>query len=237
MIVIRSMQRGDVVPAIQLLIGGALGVTVEDPSREAEYWEAVQDIGASGGTVLVADDDGEVVGICQVFTFRHFQHVGGRAAEVESVHVRADRRSQGIGEQLRSWARPKSSLASMAVIECNSPVTTSASTLIVSTFVWVTTKAIRVSRNCFLRFRTLDQRHSVGSTHNGASLATQGDVVTAFNDATSRSAAESISADLAGSTMISGVYKASTRVALSGTLTLNGQGHTDAVSSFRRVRP
>lgn len=104
MIVIRSMQRGDVVPAIQLLIGGALGVTVEDPSREAEYWEAVQDIGASGGTVLVADDDGEVVGICQVFTFRHFQHVGGRAAEVESVHVRADRRSQGIGEQLMGAA-------------------------------------------------------------------------------------------------------------------------------------
>lgn len=104
MIVIRSMQRDDVVPAIQLLIGGALGATVEDPSREAEYWEAVQDIVASGGTVLVADDDGEVVGMCQVFTFRHFQHVGGRAAEVESVHVRADRRSQGIGEQLMGAA-------------------------------------------------------------------------------------------------------------------------------------
>jgi GNAT superfamily N-acetyltransferase len=104
MIVIRSMQRDDVVPAIQLLIGGALGATVEDPCREAEYWEAVQDIVASGGTVLVADDDGEVVGMCQVFTFRHFQHVGGRAAEVESVHVRVDRRSQGIGEQLMGAA-------------------------------------------------------------------------------------------------------------------------------------
>jgi len=68
---------------------------------------------------------------------------------------------------------------------------------------------------------------------NGASLAAQGDVVTAFNDAAGRSATASISADLAGSTLISGVYNASTSMALSGTLTLNGQGNADAVFIFQ----
>ncbi len=49
------------------------------------------------GDVLVAELDGDVVGVCQVIIFQHFQHAGGWCAEIESVHVRGDRRSQGIG--------------------------------------------------------------------------------------------------------------------------------------------
>lgn len=37
---------------------------------------------------------------CQVLVFRHFQHTGGWCAEIESVHVRADRRSEGIGAMM-----------------------------------------------------------------------------------------------------------------------------------------
>ncbi len=43
---------------------------------------------------------GVVVGMCQLLLFRHFQRRGGRCAEIESVHVRADRRAQGIGSAL-----------------------------------------------------------------------------------------------------------------------------------------
>jgi GNAT superfamily N-acetyltransferase len=40
------------------------------------------------------------VGLCQVIIFQHFQHAGGWCCELESVHVRDDRRSQGIGAKL-----------------------------------------------------------------------------------------------------------------------------------------
>jgi len=52
------------------------------------------------GDVLVAELDGEVVGICQVMIFPHFQHAGGWCCELESVHVRDDRRGRGIGSSL-----------------------------------------------------------------------------------------------------------------------------------------
>ena len=40
-----------------------------------------------GGAVLVAERDGEVVGVCQLIVFRHLQARGGLCAEIESVHV------------------------------------------------------------------------------------------------------------------------------------------------------
>jgi GNAT superfamily N-acetyltransferase len=54
--------------------------------------------------VLVAELDGEVVGICQVMVFPHFQHTGSWCCELESVHVRADRRSEGIGSAMLQGA-------------------------------------------------------------------------------------------------------------------------------------
>ena len=68
---------------------------------------------------------------------------------------------------------------------------------------------------------------------NGGSLAAQGDVTTAFNDAAGRSSTLSITADLAGNTLTSGVYSAASSMALSGALTLNGQGNPDAVFIFQ----
>ena len=97
MITVRPIRRDDVATAIELLIGGTLTPGSEDASREAEYWAAAEGCQENGGIVLVAEDDGEVLGVCQVLILWHFQRTGGKAAEIESVHVRADRRSQGIG--------------------------------------------------------------------------------------------------------------------------------------------
>jgi len=94
---VRAMEFDDVASAVELLRGGSLMPQYEDPARLDDYWSAVQETRRQRGDVLVAEVDGVVVGVCQVIIFQHFQHAGGWCAEIESVHVRSDVRSRGIG--------------------------------------------------------------------------------------------------------------------------------------------
>lgn len=99
-VLIRSIEYGDVGDAVTVIIGGSTRPESEDPRNSDAYWPAVVETRARRGDVLVAVDDGDVVGVCQVLIFQHFQHVGGWCCEIESVHVREDRRSHGIGGAL-----------------------------------------------------------------------------------------------------------------------------------------
>ncbi len=97
MLEVRGIERGEVAAAVAIINEGTLSPGDEHPEREDEYWAAVVEVRERRGDVLVAVDDGVVVGVCQVIVFRHFQHTGGWCAELESVYVRADRRGQRIG--------------------------------------------------------------------------------------------------------------------------------------------
>ena len=98
------MRREDVEAAVALLIDGTLSPDAERLDDADTYWSAVLETRARDGEMLVADLDDEVVAIAQVMVLRHFQHVGGRCAEIESVHVRRDLRSRGIGAALLTEA-------------------------------------------------------------------------------------------------------------------------------------
>jgi len=90
---------------VELLQHGALREGKEDLSDSGPYLAALAEIQtASGNHLVVAEVDDEVVGMCQVVVFRHFQHGGGMCAEVESMHVHPDFRSNGIGERLVTFA-------------------------------------------------------------------------------------------------------------------------------------
>jgi GNAT superfamily N-acetyltransferase len=99
-VVIRPIERDDVRAASLVVQGGSLSPGFEDENDVQGYWDAVEETRRRRGDVLVATDRGEVVGVCQVMVFPHFQHTGGWCCELESVHVRADYRSQGVGTQL-----------------------------------------------------------------------------------------------------------------------------------------
>jgi GNAT superfamily N-acetyltransferase len=101
---VRPIAYEDLAFAIVILQEGSLTPQYEDPARVDAYWRAVQDTRDSGGDVLVAVVDGEVVGVCQVLVFTHFQHAGRPCCELESVHVRSDHRSQGIGTLMLAHA-------------------------------------------------------------------------------------------------------------------------------------
>jgi GNAT superfamily N-acetyltransferase len=101
-LVIRDATEADLGRLAELMnLGGVPGRPPrETPDDPAPYRRALREIGDGEGGVLVAELDGEVVGMCQLIVFRHLQAGGGRCAEIESVHVHPDCRARGIGTVL-----------------------------------------------------------------------------------------------------------------------------------------
>ena len=99
-VVIRPIELRDVRSASLVIQGGSLTPDVEDEKSVDAYWAAVEETRRRRGDVFVADLGGDVIGVCQVMVFPHFQHTGGWCAELESVHVREDLRGLGIGSRM-----------------------------------------------------------------------------------------------------------------------------------------
>lgn len=76
---------------------------------------------------------------------------------------------------------------------------------------------------------------TAGATHAGDARAAQAqsDLVIAYNDAAGRAPTASVAGDLVGQTLTGGVYKSSGPLAVSGTLTLDGQGDPNTVWIFQ----
>ncbi len=101
----RSAEPDDIERLVALLDLGALVPGKEDPGHLGRYAAALSEIrSAPGNEVLVAEVDGVIVGMCQLVVFRHLQAGGGLCAEIESLHVHPDARSQGVGMQLLAAA-------------------------------------------------------------------------------------------------------------------------------------
>lgn len=96
----RSARADDLESIVRCIAAGALVEGKEDPSDLEPYRAALADAQTPPSDVLVAEADGEVVGVAQLIVFRHVQVHGAWCAELESVHVRADRRGNGIGAVL-----------------------------------------------------------------------------------------------------------------------------------------
>lgn len=104
---VRPLRRAEVAAAVAVVLSGSLEPDAERPDDPDAYWAAALETAERGGAVLVAVEDGAVVGVCQLLLLRHFQHAGGLCAELESVHVRADRRGRGIGGRLLAAAEER----------------------------------------------------------------------------------------------------------------------------------
>jgi GNAT superfamily N-acetyltransferase len=99
---VRAATESDLPRVAELMnLGGVVGrAPRETPDDPEPYRRALRDIEVGSGGVLVAELDGEVVGVCQLIVFRHLQARGGLCAEIESVHVHPAHRSHEIGTTL-----------------------------------------------------------------------------------------------------------------------------------------
>lgn len=68
---------------------------------------------------------------------------------------------------------------------------------------------------------------------NGPALGAENDLITASTDAAGRTPFVTVSGDLGGSTLVGGVYRSTSSMGLTGTVTLNGGGNADTVWIFQ----
>jgi len=110
-VTVRAATAGDVPAIAALLAAGSLTPDAEDAEDHGAYAAALSRVRAGGGEVFVAVLDGAVVGVLQALVLEHLQHRGGRACELESVHVAEAHRGSGIGAALLAvaveWARDR----------------------------------------------------------------------------------------------------------------------------------
>jgi GNAT superfamily N-acetyltransferase len=96
-VVVREASVGDARRIAELLSYGSLHPDVEDPENAKAYATVIEAAMSGRSVVLVAELDGEVVGVLQVLVLQHLKRQGGLCAELESVHVHRDHRGGGIG--------------------------------------------------------------------------------------------------------------------------------------------
>ena len=119
---VRDARPGDVGALAGLLAGGSLTVK-EDLTDLAPYAEALDAILADpSSTVLVAELDGSVSGMCQLRVLRHLQQRGGRCAEIESMHVAEGHRNAGVGALLLDAAVARAAEAGCYRVQLTSNV-------------------------------------------------------------------------------------------------------------------
>jgi GNAT superfamily N-acetyltransferase len=82
---------------------GRMDVVPED--ADAALWRAFEAIDADPrDELVVAEDDGTVIGTCQLTFTPSLSRGGAERMTIESVRVRRDRRGAGVGAAMMRWA-------------------------------------------------------------------------------------------------------------------------------------
>lgn len=104
---IRLATREDVPDVVRLLHEDTLGGRLERFQLPVppSYFEAFQAIAADpNNELVVAALAGQVVGTFQMTLMTYMSYEGARVLQLESVHVAAEFRNQGIGQAMMKWA-------------------------------------------------------------------------------------------------------------------------------------
>jgi GNAT superfamily N-acetyltransferase len=119
--VIREAVRADLPAVVVLLADDVLGRGRDFPVVDQAYERAFADIDADPRNFLVvADDSGQIAASMQVTYIPGLGRHGAERSLVEAVRVRSDRRGQGIGHQLMTWAIAEARARGCALVQLTS---------------------------------------------------------------------------------------------------------------------
>ncbi|MGC4793894.1 N-acetyltransferase family protein [Micromonospora saelicesensis] len=104
-VIYREAVRADLPAVIALLADDVLGKARDFTEVDEAYERAFAAIGADPrNQLIVAEQAGELVGCLQITYIPGLGRHGSERSLIESVRVRSDRRGQGLGRDLMSWA-------------------------------------------------------------------------------------------------------------------------------------
>jgi GNAT superfamily N-acetyltransferase len=104
---IRPAAEADLPALVAILAGDVLGREREDPSLPLDegYRRAFAEISKRPEQhLMVGELDGEVVATLQLVFIPGLARKGAWRGIIEAVHVRADKRGQGLGARMIAWA-------------------------------------------------------------------------------------------------------------------------------------
>ncbi|WP_433130918.1 N-acetyltransferase family protein [Micromonospora sp. CA-240977] len=101
----REAVRADLPAVIALLADDVLGKARDFTEVDEAYEKAFADITADPrNQLIVAEQGAELVGCLQITYIPGLGRHGSERSLIEAVRVRSDRRGQGLGRDLMSWA-------------------------------------------------------------------------------------------------------------------------------------
>ncbi|MEU5904735.1 GNAT family N-acetyltransferase [Micromonospora sp. NPDC047527] len=104
-VIFREAVRADLPSVIALLADDILGKARDFTEVDDAYERAFAAIDADPrNQLIVAEQDGDLVGCLQITYIPGLGRHGAERSLIESVRVRSDRRSQGLGRELMAWA-------------------------------------------------------------------------------------------------------------------------------------
>jgi len=109
-VIFRGATRADVPAILELLADDEIARsrqsgTATPESVDAALWAAFEAIDADPrNELIVADEDGAVVGTCQLTFTPSLSRRGAERMTIEAVRVRDDLRGRGVGRAMMAWS-------------------------------------------------------------------------------------------------------------------------------------
>lgn len=122
-ILFRSAVTADLESLVKMLADDSLGATRENPSLPLDENYVCQFEKISNdpnNELIVAVDEGDVVGMLQLTIIPYLTHIGTSRALIEGVRVKASARGRGVGQQLVDEAINRARRRSCGIVQLTS---------------------------------------------------------------------------------------------------------------------
>ncbi|HEX3812354.1 MAG TPA: GNAT family N-acetyltransferase [Mycobacteriales bacterium] len=118
MTVFRPARKDDLPALLALLVDDQLGAERDSTEPDSAYLSAFEAIDADPAhLLLVADEDGEVVGTLQLSVLPGLARHGALRGQIEAVRVAAGRRGSGLGGELMRVAIEEARARGCALVQ------------------------------------------------------------------------------------------------------------------------